>query len=79
MNELTSLQRAISFVKASTKFALSGFHQVSEAEQINRMAICVECPWFNEENPIDPLCNHCTCHLNLKTKWATEKCPINKW
>lgn len=77
--KLSSLDRAIAFVKASTRFALSGFHQVSEEEQAKRIAICIECPFFNDTNPDDPLCNHCSCHLNLKSQWATEKCPINKW
>jgi hypothetical protein len=75
----TKFEKAINFVKSSARFALKGFPVVSEEQQRDRFVICLECPFFDDMKPADPICDHCGCYLNFKTLWATEKCPINKW
>ena len=40
------------------------------------MLICQSCDFFDESSD---RCNHCGCFLKIKTSWASEKCPIDKW
>lgn len=47
---------------------------VSEAEQKARVAICQTCPQYK-----DGRCLKCGCITALKTKIATEHCPIGSW
>jgi hypothetical protein len=41
-----------------------------------RMAICVDCEFFNK---ITVGCNKCGCFLKMKTKLENAICPIHKW
>ena len=41
-----------------------------------RLSICFGCDWFMPESN---KCRKCGCHMVLKTKLKTSKCPINKW
>jgi hypothetical protein len=41
-----------------------------------RMAICEECPRLFRATK---QCKECGCLMNLKTKLAAAKCPIDKW
>ena len=48
----------------------------SKGEAAERMKICAGCEhYIKEENR----CNLCGCFLNVKTKVATERCPVGKW
>ena len=53
------------------------------AEQ--RWEICKGCPYlkYDETNPDtnkkDGRCTECGCFMNIKTHYATAKCPIDKW
>jgi hypothetical protein len=77
MSKLTLVEKGVKFISASTRFVMSGFQEVPENVQQERLSICKECPFFSGGE--NPECEKCGCLLNLKTKWATEKCPIDKW
>ena len=48
----------------------------SKGEAAERMKICAGCEHYvKEENR----CHLCGCFLNVKTKVATERCPVDKW
>ena len=54
---------------------------VSKEEQARRLTICHACTeWYD---PIQERCRHdgCGCFLNLKTRIATQHCPLDppKW
>jgi len=72
-----------SIVKKIQNFATSvvnhisnGMIKVSDPIKEERMAICRACPLFNSSNKT---CNKCGCFLEVKTSWASEKCPEGKW
>ena len=48
-------------------------------EEIEKLkAICKPCDAYYTKG-ITPRCTYCGCCVNLKTKWASEDCPIGKW
>jgi hypothetical protein len=50
--------------------------RLSKGEAEERMKICASCEeYIKEENR----CNLCGCYMRVKTRIATEKCPIGKW
>lgn len=44
--------------------------------QEERLAICVECPFFNKATVG---CKKCGCFLRMKTKLLNAVCPVGKW
>lgn len=54
----------------------NGLKNVKEDVKKNRLDICKACDKFNPENTT---CNECGCYLEIKTQWASEKCPLDKW
>ena len=54
----------------------NGLKSVKENVKQERLTICQNCDKFNSENIT---CNECGCFLQIKTSWASEKCPLNKW
>ena len=50
-----------------------------------RWEICKQCPYlkYDETNPDtnkkDGRCTECGCFMNVKTHYATAKCPVGKW
>lgn len=64
------------FFKALLGHIKKGSPKVSEEIQKKRMSICEDCPFYNVK---DNTCNDCGCYLPLKTKWADQECPQNKW
>lgn len=44
--------------------------------QAERLAICVDCPFFNK---LTVGCNKCGCFLKMKTKLERATCPIGHW
>jgi hypothetical protein len=49
-------------------------YKVSEEVQQERMKICSDC-----EHNVMGICKKCGCILHLKTQWAANECPIDKW
>lgn len=76
MESPTIAQKAVNLVKAVVKHVANGMVNVSDSVKEERMNICKSCPFFNSSNTT---CNQCGCYLAEKTKWASEKCPIDKW
>lgn len=72
----TVAQKAVNLVKAVVKHVSNGMVNVSDSVKEERMNICKSCPFFNSANTT---CNQCGCYLEEKTKWASEKCPLDKW
>lgn len=44
--------------------------------QTYRLAICRECPLFNQ---FSQTCQKCKCFMRMKTKLARAYCPEHKW
>lgn len=68
--------RIASFFESSYNYISSGLNNVSEETKNSRLEICKSCEFFN---PSLVQCQKCGCFLNIKTSWATEKCPLDKW
>lgn len=63
-------------INSILNYATSGFKNVDEKIKLDRLNICKSCEYFNESLH---QCRHCGCFLQIKTSWASEKCPIDKW
>ena len=50
--------------------------QVSADVKKVRISICERCKMFR---PATRQCGICRCFIDLKTKLATEQCPVKKW
>ena len=46
----------------------------TEEEQQERLSICKMCEFFSRNR-----CKQCGCYMNAKVKFASSKCPIQKW
>ena len=64
------------FVNSVYNHAMNGFQKVSPEKKQYRLDICKTCEFFNENSY---QCEQCGCFLEIKTFWASEKCPIDKW
>lgn len=70
------IQKAQNFATSVVNHISNGMIKVSDPIKEERMAICRACPLFNSSNKT---CNKCGCFLEVKTSWASEKCPEGKW
>lgn len=77
--EPSLIVKAKNFTNSVINHVSNGMAAVSASVKEERMAICRACPFFNETNPKSPTCNKCGCFLDIKTGWASEKCPEGKW
>ncbi len=70
-----ALRRVANFLKAAAKHVAAGAPKVSVEEASRRLAICETnvCGFYR-----DGVCQHpaCGCTLIEKTRWATERCPL---
>jgi len=64
------------FINSVANYAKNGFKNVPENIRQDRLSICKSCEFLIESTV---QCAKCGCFLAIKTKWATEKCPIDKW
>jgi hypothetical protein len=71
------IKQAKTFTTAVVRHVAGGMPQTSDDERDRRMEICRGCPAFTGGE--DPKCNECGCYLKIKTSWALESCPQNKW
>lgn len=69
------LDKAISAGTAAVKFVAAGAPLTPNYELAKRLQTCSMCdkktPGWN--------CSVCGCHIPIKARMATEKCPIDKW
>jgi len=73
------VKKAKNFVKSAMKHMATGMSLVPKSTQAQRLFICESCEFYDKSNPKNPSCKKCGCFLNIKTSWASEKCPIDKW
>ena len=73
------IRMAVNLAKSSKKHFANGAASVPAHIHKERFSICQGCEFFNDENPKNPRCGKCGCFLNIKTSWASESCPIDKW
>lgn len=75
-------QKAKNFAVAVAQQAATGFKEVDDAEYQRRLDICKDCPFVKKEGET-LLCNKCGCKMSgtllAKARWASQKCPIDKW
>ena len=76
-NQPSLMKKITNFTKSAIKHVRSGMKNASEKEIDKRMEICKGCEFFIEGEK--PRCSKCGCHLNLKARWESSKCPIDKW
>ena len=74
MNDIFNL--AGRFGKSAFNHAKDRFKHVDDEIYNKRMEICKGCEKFNPESV---RCNDCGCFLEIKAKWNSEKCPLEKW
>lgn len=54
--------------------------RVSKEEQAARLKVCVACDEYEPPTKLTgPRCRNCTCFVKLKSRYATEFCPLGKW
>ena len=76
-SNMQMMKNLSSSLKNASKALIKGEKvSLSKGEAEARMKICMSCEeYIKEENR----CNLCGCYMRVKTKIATEKCPIRKW
>ena len=72
------VKQVSNFLTSTVSHVAQGMPQTSDLEQEKRMAICRECDKYSDNNG-NPRCMDCGCYLKIKTSWAGESCPQNKW
>ncbi len=70
------IEQAKSFGKAVIDQARAGNPKRSHEQTTKSMRICKQCPSYVAE---DERCRKCGCRMPVKIKWATTRCPLNKW
>lgn len=74
--------QAKNFAVAVTEHAASGFKNVNDEEYERRIDICRSCP-FAIKTKDNVQCSRCGCQMTgnviAKARWASQKCPENKW
>jgi hypothetical protein len=70
------LQMSKNLATSTIKHVSTGMAQAEKKEREKRLEICVSCDRYNAE---DKTCLECGCYLEIKTKWASEACPIGLW
>jgi hypothetical protein len=78
-SSVPAIKKMTNFTSSVVNYVSNGMENVSTAVKEERMSICRTCPFFNSANPKNPTCNKCGCFLEVKTGWASEKCPEGKW
>ena len=69
-------EKVKSFNDSVQKFISNDLPEVTDSEFFDRMNICKDCEFYNK---LQSKCIKCGCFLFVKARWATEKCPIDKW
>ena len=54
----------------------NSFENVNSDIKLQRLSICNSCEFLDKDSKS---CNVCGCFVEVKTSWASEKCPIDKW
>lgn len=70
------LTQVNNFLNSSIKHLIDNMENVSDEVAACRMSTCQSCEFFDKNSV---RCNSCGCFLKIKTRWASEKCPLDKW
>ena len=70
------IERILSFNESLNKYINSGQSEVTDQVFFRRMKVCNGCEFYKKTLS---RCDKCGCFLHIKARWATEKCPLNKW
>jgi hypothetical protein len=70
------MNKAINFTNSLINHAKDGFKRVDDTVYSSRLAICQSCEYYDDKNIT---CKTCGCFLDIKARWNSEKCPIDKW
>lgn len=70
------MQKAKTLASAVVKQIVAGNPQRSEIQIAEIKKICESCEYYV---PSVPKCKKCGCHLNVKARWASADCPMDKW
>jgi hypothetical protein len=70
------LTKAANFGKAIVSHVAAGRPAADAATVEFRWATCRACPMFDAAGVV---CRACGCHLEIKIRWAEQRCPIGKW
>ena len=75
-NKLPSATNMLKGLTAATAlWAKKGFALVDENERTTRFTVCTTCEYLTEEKR----CMKCGCFMEIKSKLAGMKCPVDKW
>ncbi len=74
MKKPSLVQKAKNLTSAVVKQVAAGLPRVSDAAYAARMSVCESC-----EQKSGNSCKLCGCNLSTKARWATQKCPLDKW
>ncbi len=66
---------AASLAAATQAWAKKGFKLVDEEERKKRFAVCISCEYIYDGGR----CSKCGCFMEIKSKLAGMKCPVDKW
>jgi hypothetical protein len=74
------LEKAVNFTGAAVKHLKGGMKNVSAETQLKRISICEGCEFFDSD-PAKRNCLKCGCKMDVKSKWASSRCPLDepKW
>lgn len=67
------------FASAVKNHAKSGFKNADPQTVEQRVSICSECDKMGSEGVWKNRCMVCGCFMKVKAKWASSKCPLDKW
>lgn len=70
------LEKAANFSKSLVSHASTGFANVSDPIEKERLRVCLDCEKYNTEKQS---CNECGCYMPAKVKWLSSQCPLKKW
>jgi hypothetical protein len=68
------MSTVFNFANAVVNHAKNGFKTTDEISLSDRLSICNSC---NKNK--NGTCQECGCIISIKTSWASEKCPLDKW
>lgn len=74
--EPSLLQKAANFGRAITQHLAAGLPHADEVTVAHRLEVCRACENFDTERTA---CKVCGCSMQIKVRWAEQRCPVNKW
>lgn len=72
--ELSSFDKLYNLTKSLILFLKSDLKEVTKKTYEARLAVCLLCDKNKKWE-----CSECGCKLQIKAKWASETCPLQKW